>query len=85
MPNAIENKKRKAALFRNGRSQAVRIPKSLELGCTEVLLYREGGRLVMEPIHPHGQLLAQLKKLKPIKDVFPDVDTNLPELDDVAL
>ena len=37
-------------LFQNGRSQAVRIPKSLAFeGVTEVTLRREGEKLIVEP------------------------------------
>ena len=40
----------KAKLFQNGRSQAVRIPKSLAFeGVSEVILRREGGKLIVEP------------------------------------
>lgn len=40
---------RRARLFRNGRNQAVRIPRELELPGDEVVMHREGDRLVLEP------------------------------------
>jgi len=44
---------RTARLFRNGRNQAVRLPKELELsGTEEVLIYRVGTKLVIEPKKP---------------------------------
>ena len=39
-----------ARLFKNGKSQAVRIPRALEFeGVSEVTIRREGRRLVIEP------------------------------------
>lgn len=37
MPSIANSQKCKAALFRNGRNQAMRIPKALELDCLEVV------------------------------------------------
>lgn len=39
-----------AKLFTNGRSQAVRLPKAFRLPGTEVHVYREGNRVILEPI-----------------------------------
>lgn len=40
-----------ARLFRNGRSQAVRLPKELRFeGIQEVSVRREGKKLILEPI-----------------------------------
>lgn len=41
---------RYAALFRNGRNQAVRFPREFEMQGTEVLMRKEGDRLVLTPI-----------------------------------
>ncbi|MFT7722023.1 MAG: antitoxin [Roseateles sp.] len=41
---------REAKLFRNNRSQAVRIPAEFELQGDRVLIHREGGRLIIEPV-----------------------------------
>ncbi len=51
--NAHDNEmeKRTARLFRNGRSQAVRIPKEFELEGAEVLIEKiDGGALKLTPI-----------------------------------
>jgi antitoxin VapB len=40
----------RAKLFANGRSQAVRLPKEFRLPGTEVLIYREGDRVILEPL-----------------------------------
>jgi antitoxin VapB len=39
-----------AKLFRNGRSQAVRLPKEFRFEGDEVAIRREGQRVVLEPI-----------------------------------
>jgi len=73
-----------ARLFRNGRNQAVRIPREFELQGDEVLIRREGERLVIEPVRK-GRLLALLQTLEPIAEEFPDVDESLPSPDPVNL
>lgn len=40
----------KARLFKNGRSQAVRLPKSLRFDSEEVYLWRDGDRVILEPV-----------------------------------
>jgi len=39
-----------AKLFKNGHSQAVRLPRAFRLPGKEVAIHREGGRIVLEPI-----------------------------------
>jgi len=75
---------RHVRLFRNGRNQAIRIPREFELEGDEAILRREGDRLIIEPIRK-GHLLELLATLEPIDDDFPDVDVDLPPLDDVWL
>ncbi|MEN2979662.1 AbrB/MazE/SpoVT family DNA-binding domain-containing protein [Tistrella bauzanensis] len=75
---------RHARLFRAGPDQAVRIPQGFELPGDEVIIHREGERLVIEPVARPG-LLALLATLDPIDDTFPDVDDGLPPLDDIDL
>ena len=69
---------RKASLFRNGRNQAVRIPKEFELKATEVQMHREGHRLIIEPIGL-GSLVEYLKNKEPLDEDFPEIDDPLPE------
>ncbi len=38
-----------AKLFRNGSSQAVRLPKEFRFEGDEVIIYREGNRVIMQP------------------------------------
>ena len=40
-----------AKLFQTGRSQAVRLPKEFRMPGKEVKIYREGNRIVLEPLN----------------------------------
>lgn len=73
---------RHARLFRNGRNQALRIPREFELPGDEVIIHKDGDRLILEPIKTRN-LLAVLATLKPVADAFPDIDTGLLPLDDI--
>lgn len=71
-------------LFRNGRNQALRIPREFELEGNEAIIRKEGDRLIIEPIRK-GQLLSLLATLPPLDIDFPDVDKDLSQLDDTVL
>jgi antitoxin VapB len=71
-------------LFRNGRNQAVRIPKEFEMDCDEAIMRKEGKRLILEPTKKKG-LLSVLEKLEPLDEELPDIDENLLPLDDINL
>ena len=43
---------RRAKLFRNGGSQAVRLPKEFQFMGNEVLIRRSGNSVVLEPARP---------------------------------
>ena len=75
---------RHVRLFRNGRNQALRIPREFELQGDEAIIRKEGDRLIVEPIRK-GRLLALLTTLDPLDETFPDVDEDLPPLDHVVL
>ena len=75
---------RQVRLFRNGRNQAVRIPREFELPGEEAILRKEGDCLIIEPVRKK-RLLPLLGTLKPLKEKSPDVDKDLAPLDDVAL
>ena len=75
---------RRARLFRNGRNQALRIPREFELDADEVSIVKEGGRLIVEPIDRAG-LLELLADWEPLDEAFPDVDEALLPLDGVDL
>jgi antitoxin VapB len=59
-------------LFRNGRNQAVRIPREFELPGNDAIMRKEGERLIIEPSPPKS-LLAVLDKLMPIEEKFPRI------------
>jgi antitoxin VapB len=63
---------RQVRLFRNGRNQALRIPRDLELPGRAATLRKEGTRLIVEPV-AGPSLLAVLAKLKPLDDALPPV------------
>lgn len=75
---------RHVRLFRNGRNQAVRIPREFEFDGEEAILRKEGDRLVLEPIRT-GKLLSVLRALGPMKVPFSDIDDELPPLDEPDL
>jgi antitoxin VapB len=77
-----ETGKRTARLFRNGRSQAVRIPKEMEFEGEEVLITPTGdGRLMLEPVAKKPSLLEVLATLEPLpeEDWMPEIEDFPPE------
>ena len=76
-------RKRHIRLFRNGRNQALRIPREFELQCDEATIHREGHRLIVEPVHHPDQLLSLLATLEPLNDDFPAIDDPPPEDEDL--
>ena len=75
---------RHVRLCRNGRNQALRIPREFEINAEEVILRKDGDKLIIEPIRKGG-LLDLLSTLEPINEEFPDIDSDLPPLDDIDL
>jgi antitoxin VapB len=75
---------RHVRLFRNGRNQALRIPREFELEGDEAILRKEGDRLIIEPVRK-GRLVALLSSLEPLEEPFPDIDDDLPAADEVEL
>lgn len=70
---------RHVKLFRNGRNQAVRIPREFELAGQDAITRKEGERLVIEPCPPKS-LLALLATLAPLDEDFPPIPDPHPEL-----
>ncbi|MDF1615457.1 antitoxin [Desulfurivibrio dismutans] len=75
---------RHVRLFKNGRNQAVRIPREFELPGDEAVIRRDGDRLIIEAVQRRS-LLATLAGWEPLAEDFPDVDEALPPLDDIEL
>lgn len=69
---------REAKLFRNNKSQAVRIPADFEMPGDRVNIYRDGSRLIIEPVSRKNllEVLAELDPLGP-EDQLPDMDETL--------
>jgi len=76
MPDDAPKAGRRVSLFRNGRNQAVRIPRELELPGDQAILRKEGDRLIVEPV-PKMSLTELLASWEPIEDDF-DFGEDLP-------
>jgi antitoxin VapB len=74
MPQADNSFERHVRLFRNGRNQAVRIPREFELPGNEAVIYRDGDRLVLEPVGTPA--------LRELLGSWEAIETSWPELDD---
>lgn len=76
-------KARQVRLFRNGRSQAIRIPKEFELPGTVATIAKSGDHLVVRALERRS-LLDVLDTMEPLAPghEFPDVDETLLPLDD---
>lgn len=69
---------RHVKLFKNGRSQAVRIPRDFELQGDEALMRREGNRLIVESVAsmPLAEVFAVWQ---PLDEGLPDILDKEPE------
>jgi antitoxin VapB len=57
----------------------------MELPGKEVLIHREGMKLIIEPIDLPPNLLDLLSGLSPIDETLPDMDSGLLPLDDIRV
>ena len=78
MPD-VATRSRKVQLFRNGRNQAVRIPREFELLGNEAIMRREGDKLIIEPVEKNLGLLELLRSWEPIDEEFELPDDPPPE------
>lgn len=78
---ATMSREREAKIFRNGRNQAVRIPREFEFSGERVIIRKVGKRLILEAA-PQRKLAEVLGRLSPLpaNETFPDID-NLGPLD----
>ena len=60
---------RHVKLFKNGRNQAVRIPREFELPGEDAIMRKDGDKLIIEAAPPRS-LLALLATLDTIEDDF---------------
>ena len=70
-------RERHVSLFRNGRNQAIRIPREFELEGTEAIIHKEGDKLIIEPV--------KKKSLKALLASLPTLDEDFPEIVDLPI
>lgn len=77
----VKDPARRVHLFRNGRNQAVRIPREFELPGKEAVLRRDGttGRLILEPLRKRD-LMTLLATWAPLSE-----EDQMPEILDLPL
>ena len=68
---------RRVRLFKNGRNQAVRIPRGFELPGKNAVMRKEGEKLIVEPVPPKS-LLGVLATLTPLDEEFPEISDPRP-------
>ncbi|MBP8246017.1 MAG: AbrB/MazE/SpoVT family DNA-binding domain-containing protein [Phenylobacterium sp.] len=69
---------RHVKLFKNGRNQAVRIPREFELPGEDAIMHRDGDRLIIE-VAPPKSLLAVLAGLSALDEDFPEINDPIPD------
>ena len=78
MAYAKHMSERHVRVFRNGRNQAVRIPREFEFAGDEAIMRKEGNRLILEPAPPKS-LLGVLRTLRPLDEEFPSIPDVAPD------
>jgi antitoxin VapB len=77
---------RHVKLFRNGRNQAVRIPREFELPGDDAIMRKVGNQLIIEAQKNKMTLSELLDTFERIDDEFPEIDDPPPEpVDDIIL
>jgi antitoxin VapB len=70
---------RQVRLFRNGRNQAVRIPREFELPGEDAIIRKEGNKLIIEPRANKRSLAKLLASWEPLKERLPEIPDPPPE------
>ncbi len=70
---------RHVKLFKNGRNQAVRIPREFELPGEDAIMRKEGDKLIIEPAPKRKSLLELLDEWEPLDEEFPEIEDLPPE------
>ena len=81
MENAVIPE-RHVKLFRNGRNQAVRIPREFELPGGDAIMRKDGDKLIIESAPPRS-LLALLATLAPLEEHLPSIPDEKPDAVDI--
>ena len=69
---------KKAKLFKNGNSQAVRLPKAFQLPGNEVKIYKNGDRIILEPTKMTWDVMFEA--LSEFPDDFMEEGRNQPRM-----
>ena len=69
---------RHVKLFKNGRNQAVRIPREFELPGDDAIMRKDGNQLIIEAVAPRS-LIALLATLEPLGEGFPAIPDETPD------
>jgi antitoxin VapB len=73
---------RHVKLFKNGRNQAVRIPREFELPGDDAIMRKDGNKLIIEAA-PSRSLTALLATLEPLSEAFPPIPDETPDKVDI--
>lgn len=68
---------RQVSLFRNGRNQAIRIPREFEMDGSKAIIHKEGDKLIIEPL--------KKKDLRELLASLPPLDDGVPEIIDLPV
>lgn len=74
---------RHASLFRNGRNQAIRIPREFELEGTQAIVRKEGNCLIIEPLPSGNGLLDLLASWEALDEDTPEFQDPPPAPEDI--
>ena len=75
-------RERHVRLFRNGRNQAIRIPRDFELEADEAIIRKDGDKLIIEPVAKNS-LLELLATWEPMEEDFPEIQDTPVEPEDI--
>jgi len=74
---------REVSLFRNGRNQALRVPRDFELPGDTAYIYQDGSRLIVEPA-PKQTFAALFADWGPLAEMLPDIEDEPMPLDEAV-
>ena len=69
---------RHVKLFKNGRNQALRIPREFELPGDDAIMRKAGNKLIIEAVAPRS-LVALLATREPLGEEFPPIRDEPPD------
>ena len=74
---------REVSLFRNGRNQALRVPREFELPGEMAYMYQDGPRLIVEPA-PKQTFAGLFADWEPLAETLPDIEDEPMPLDEAV-